>query len=117
MHRRSFVRLLAAAAYARASASLDRGPQPQGQAPPGRSLSNARGGPPPLASLARSRSLEPQALQVRSDAPTLRVVSSYSAAALPGMPGPYPGRVVSIRSDRCVDPSTGAANDEIVREM
>ena len=33
------------------------------------------------------------------------------------MPGPYPGRVVSIRSDKCVDTSTGAANDEVVREM
>jgi len=33
------------------------------------------------------------------------------------MPGPYPGRVVSVRSDRCIDTSTGAANDEVVREM
>jgi hypothetical protein len=33
------------------------------------------------------------------------------------MPGPYPGRVVSVRSDRCVDASTGAANDEVVRDM
>ncbi|PYR57527.1 MAG: hypothetical protein DMF85_13385 [Acidobacteria bacterium] len=33
------------------------------------------------------------------------------------MPGPYPGRVVSVRSDRCVDVSTGAANDDVVREM
>src|SRR5262249_29171206 len=56
-------------------------------------------------------------VQVRSDTPTLRVVSKYSASAAPGMPGPYPGRVVSIRSDRCVDTSTGAANDEDVRDM
>jgi hypothetical protein len=55
--------------------------------------------------------------QVRSDTPPLRVVSKYSASAEPGMPGPYPGRVVSIRSDRSVDTSTGAANDEVVREM
>jgi Domain of unknown function (DUF362) len=54
---------------------------------------------------------------VRSDTPTLRVVSKYSASASPGMPGPYPGRVVAVRSDRCVDTSTGAANDEVVREM
>jgi hypothetical protein len=33
------------------------------------------------------------------------------------MPGPYPGRVVSVKSDKCVDTSTGAANDEAVREM
>jgi Domain of unknown function (DUF362) len=55
--------------------------------------------------------------QVGSAAPTLRVVSRYSAAAAPGMPGPFPGRVVSVRSDRCVDTATGAANDEVVREM
>src|SRR2546422_5213519 len=57
------------------------------------------------------------ALQLRSDLPPLRVVSRYSAAATPGMPGPYPGRVVSVTSDTCVDTSTGAANDEVVREM
>ena len=56
-------------------------------------------------------------VQMRSDIPALRVVSGYPASAKPGMPGPYPGRVVSIRSDTCVDTSTGAANDEIVREM
>src|SRR5438093_4178151 len=57
------------------------------------------------------------ALQLRSDLPPLRVVSRYSAAATPGMPGPHPGRVVSVRSDTCVDTATGKANDEAVREM
>ena len=33
------------------------------------------------------------------------------------MPGPYPGVVAQIRSDRCVDPATGAANADVVREM
>jgi hypothetical protein len=33
------------------------------------------------------------------------------------MPGPYPGRVVSVHSDQCVDIVTGRANDEAVREM
>src|SRR5260221_2425899 len=33
------------------------------------------------------------------------------------MPGPYPGRVVSVASAKCVDTATGAANDEAVREM
>jgi hypothetical protein len=33
------------------------------------------------------------------------------------MPGPYPGRVVSVTSDRCVDTSTGQANDRVVRAM
>src|SRR2546422_10732336 len=57
------------------------------------------------------------AFQLRSDLPPLRVVSRYSAAATPGMPGPHPGRVVSVRSDTCVDTATGRANDEAVREM
>jgi hypothetical protein len=74
MHRRSFVRLLAAAPFAGAFQSL-----------PGR--------------------------------PALRVVSNYTAAAAPGMPGPYPGRVVSVKSDKCVDTATGRASDEVVREM
>jgi hypothetical protein len=39
------------------------------------------------------------------------------AAAPLGMPGPYPGRVVSVRSAKCVDTSTGQANDALVREM
>ncbi|HJZ74510.1 MAG TPA: DUF362 domain-containing protein [Vicinamibacterales bacterium] len=56
-------------------------------------------------------------VEARPDLPALRVVSRYRPSATPGMPGPYPGRVVSIRSDRCVDTATGAANDEVVREM
>jgi Domain of unknown function (DUF362) len=57
------------------------------------------------------------ALQARAGLPSLRVVSRYTAAATPGMPGPYPGRVVSVTSASSVDPATGAANDEAVREM
>jgi uncharacterized protein (DUF362 family) len=33
------------------------------------------------------------------------------------MPGPYPGRVVSVRSESCVDASTSAADAGAVREM
>ena len=55
--------------------------------------------------------------QVSSATPAFRVVSDYAPAALPGMPGPYPGRAVSVKSDKCVDTSTGRANDEVVREM
>jgi hypothetical protein len=33
------------------------------------------------------------------------------------MPGPYPGRVVSVSSDKCVDIVTGRADDGVVREM
>ncbi len=57
------------------------------------------------------------AFQTRSGLPALRVVSKYAPAASPGMPGPYPGRVVSVTSAKCVDTATGAANAEAVREM
>jgi len=53
----------------------------------------------------------------RDPLPKVRVVSAYRPAAVPGMPGPYPGRVVSVRSDRCVDAATSAADAEVVREM
>ena len=50
-------------------------------------------------------------------APKLRIVTSYPPAARPGMPGPYPGRVIAVRSDKCVDVETSAANADVVREM
>jgi hypothetical protein len=56
-------------------------------------------------------------LQISPGRPALRVVSSYPAAATPGMPGRYPGRVVRVKSDHCVDTTTGAAHDAVVREM
>ena len=49
--------------------------------------------------------------------PKLRVVTAFKPAAVPGMPGPYPGRVVAVQSERSVDTETSAANDEVVREM
>jgi Domain of unknown function (DUF362) len=92
MHRRAFVRLLTAGAWVKA-AGLD------------------------LA--ARGNSVHPPdtALQIRSDLPPLKIVSRYSPAAAPGMPGPYPGRVIKVKSDKSVDTSTNTANDPVVREM
>lgn len=55
--------------------------------------------------------------QIRTGLPPLKIVSHYSAAPVPGMPGPYPGRVVRVKSDKSVDLSSGAADDGIVREM
>ena len=94
MDRRAFVRVLAAIS-ANAAASLDVAAKPR-----------SRAAPPLL-----------PAAQIRSGLPALRVVSKYAPAASPGMPGPYPGRVVSVTSARSVDLGTGAANDEAVREM
>src|SRR6476646_4571681 len=102
MHRRAFVRLLAAAASARA-AGLDllaKGRSTRELAPsPGAGRFSSAG------------------LQIRSDLPPLKIVSHYSPAATPGMPGPFPGRVVKVKSDTCVDTATNTANDQVVREM
>ena len=87
MHRRSFVRLLAGAPLGLPSAAAALGT--------------------PLAAT----------FQNVPGIPALRVVSSYAPSAAPGMPGPYPGHVVSVKSDKSVDTVTGRANDEVVREM
>jgi hypothetical protein len=63
------------------------------------------------------RMLAGSAIQLGPSVPRVRVVSSYAPAAAPGMPGPYPGRVVAVRSDACVDTTSGAADAAIVREM
>src|SRR5436309_1931201 len=49
--------------------------------------------------------------------PQYRVVTRYRPAAVPGMPGPHPGTVVAVRSEKCVDPASNAASAEAVREM
>ena len=58
-----------------------------------------------------------RAFQTRAGIPAFRVVTGYRPAQVPGMPGPYPGRVVAVSSPACVDVATGAANAELVREM
>ncbi|MCI0718543.1 MAG: DUF362 domain-containing protein [Acidobacteria bacterium] len=49
--------------------------------------------------------------------PQYRVVSPYAAAKRLGMPGPYPGKVVSARSGKCIDESNGKVDATVVREM
>jgi len=49
--------------------------------------------------------------------PKLDVVTKYAPARVPGMPGPYPGRVIAVKSEKSGDVETSAANDEVVREM
>jgi len=51
------------------------------------------------------------------DIPPLRVVTKYRPAAVPGMPGPFPGLVVSVKSEKSVDVDTNTANAQVVREM
>ena len=60
----------------------------------------------------------PLAPAVRAEilVPDYRIVSRYAPAPVPGMPGPWPGRVVSVRSPRCLD-EAGVVVDDVVREM
>jgi uncharacterized protein (DUF362 family) len=53
----------------------------------------------------------------KDELPGYRVVSSYKPAEHSGMPGAFPGRVVSTHSDRSIDEKTGQANADAVREM
>jgi uncharacterized protein (DUF362 family) len=49
--------------------------------------------------------------------PSYRVVSPYKPAAVPGMPGPYPGQVIRIHCEKSVDPQSGAVHRDLVRRM
>lgn len=51
------------------------------------------------------------------EAPKYRVASKYKPAATPGMPGPYRGRVVSVKSAKCPDENRDQADPAVVREM
>jgi hypothetical protein len=61
----------------------------------------------------------PLASAARADEalPSYRVVSRHAPVAVPGMPGPWPGRVVSVKSPRCLDAAGVVVDDEVVREM
>lgn len=56
------------------------------------------------------------ALQPRS-VPKYRIVTKYKPAAVPGMPGPYPGRVVTVHSPRCIDEATEKVDVPTVQAM
>jgi uncharacterized protein (DUF362 family) len=56
------------------------------------------------------------ALQPRP-VPNYRIVSSHRPAAVPGMPGPYPGRVVTVGSPRCIDEVTEKVDVPTVQRM
>ena len=52
-----------------------------------------------------------------AEEPVYRVVSPYKPAALPGMPGPYPGLVVRVHSENSIDSASAKVNRELVKEM
>jgi uncharacterized protein (DUF362 family) len=49
--------------------------------------------------------------------PAYRTVSPYRPAALPGMPGAYPGRVIRVHSGNSIDPESGRVDQPTVRRM
>lgn len=49
--------------------------------------------------------------------PKYRVHTAFKAAARPGMPGPFPGRVVNIHSGKSVDASSEKVDPATVAEM
>ena len=49
--------------------------------------------------------------------PHYRVNSSYKPASTPGMPGHYPGTVISVKSAKCLDQSGDRVDTEVVKEM
>jgi uncharacterized protein (DUF362 family) len=49
--------------------------------------------------------------------PRYRVVTAYRPLARPGMPGPWPGRVVRLRAPRAIDDKTDRVDRSVVRQM
>src|SRR5437870_1490671 len=49
--------------------------------------------------------------------PDYRVVTKYKPAAQPGMPGPYPGRVVTVHAPNCIDEATEKVDVPTVQTM
>jgi uncharacterized protein (DUF362 family) len=52
-----------------------------------------------------------------ADVPVYRVVTAYKPAAQPGMPGPYPGRVIRVHSENSIDAESGKVNRQLVKQM
>ena len=49
--------------------------------------------------------------------PKYRIVTPHKSSGGLGMPGPYPGKVVSVKSANCLDESGDNFNVEVIREM
>ena len=52
----------------------------------------------------------------QSDIPDYRVFTTYPRSENLGMPEPYPGRVVRVRSNRCVDEVTETVDVPTVQQ-
>ncbi len=51
------------------------------------------------------------------ETPVYHVVTHFKPAAHPGMPGPYPGKVVRVHSERSIDPATERVDRPLVKQM
>src|SRR4051794_40701345 len=49
--------------------------------------------------------------------PKYKVVTPFKPEAKPGMPGPYPGQVVRVHSEKSLDVATDTADRAVVRQM
>jgi len=49
--------------------------------------------------------------------PKYKVVTPFKASPNPGMPGPFPGQVVKVHSEKSLDTSTDTADRAVVRQM
>lgn len=49
--------------------------------------------------------------------PAYRVVTPFQASTKSGMPGPYPGKVIRVHSERSINSDTDAINRQVVDQM
>jgi uncharacterized protein (DUF362 family) len=59
----------------------------------------------------------PAAAAALPDTPKYHVVSAFQPKARPGMPGPYPGSVISVKAEKSIDPETEKVDAAVVAEM
>ncbi len=59
----------------------------------------------------------PAAAAIQPNTPKYQVVSSFKPASRPGMPGLYPGSVVSVKAEKSIDPQTEKVDPATVSEM
>jgi uncharacterized protein (DUF362 family) len=52
-----------------------------------------------------------------SDLPKYRIVSRHKPAAMPGMPGRYPGLVARVHAEKAIDTSTEKINADVIRQV
>jgi len=70
-----------------------------------------------IATTPLATAVRPAAAEEATPAPKYKVVTRYAPAAVPGMPGPYPGRVVRTRSARLPTTAEAPVDPLVVREM